>query len=137
METLLVAKRDLVIARVLDRLGDGRITTALAARELGKSSRQIRRLRRRYEQALDPGLLVSASKTTDLPARFAELACRQGGRDASIAKAVENAGDDEVSLGHEQGLHKGSPRRRTGADILAWDGGRTSWLWADTVGNHR
>ena len=56
METLLVAKRDLVIARVLDRLGDGRITTALAARELGKSSRQIRRLRRRYEQAGIEGL---------------------------------------------------------------------------------
>jgi hypothetical protein len=51
METLLVAKRDLVIARVLDRLADGRITTELAARELGKSSRQVRRLRRRYEQA--------------------------------------------------------------------------------------
>src|SRR5665213_1200185 len=56
METLPVAKRDLVIARVLDRLGDGRITTALAARELGKSSRQIRRLRRRYEQAGIEGL---------------------------------------------------------------------------------
>ena len=56
METLLVAKRDLVITRVLDRLSDGRITTALAARELGKSSRQIRRLRRRYERAGIEGL---------------------------------------------------------------------------------
>ena len=56
METLLVAKRDLVIARVLDRLNDGRLTTALAARELGKSSRQIRRLRRRYERAGIEGL---------------------------------------------------------------------------------
>lgn len=55
METLLVAKRDLVIARVLDRLADGRITTELAARELGKSSRQVRRLRR-HEQAGLEGL---------------------------------------------------------------------------------
>jgi hypothetical protein len=35
METLLVAKRDLVIARVLDRLADRRITTELAAWEPG------------------------------------------------------------------------------------------------------
>jgi len=56
METLLVAKRDLVTAQTLDRLIDGRITTDLAARELGKSTRQIRRLRRRYEQAGIEGL---------------------------------------------------------------------------------
>ncbi|MDP9023805.1 MAG: ISNCY family transposase, partial [Candidatus Eremiobacteraeota bacterium] len=56
METLLVAKRDLVIARTLDRLIDGRTTTDIAARTLGKSSRQIRRLRRRYERSGIAGL---------------------------------------------------------------------------------
>jgi len=56
METLLVAKRDLVIARILDRLIDGRLSCELAARELGKSIRQIRRLRRRYEQTGVAGL---------------------------------------------------------------------------------
>ncbi len=56
METLLVAKRDLVIARTLQRLIDGRLTTDLAARELGKSMRQTRRLRRRYEHAGVAGL---------------------------------------------------------------------------------
>ena len=56
METLLVAKRDLIIARVLDRLINGQITTGVAARTLSKSIRQIRRLRRRYEQAGIAGL---------------------------------------------------------------------------------
>jgi hypothetical protein len=56
METLLVAKRDLIVARALDRLIGGQITTELVARELGKSSRQIRRLRRRYEQGGLDGL---------------------------------------------------------------------------------
>jgi hypothetical protein len=56
METLLVAKRDLITARALDRLIDGRLTTELVARELRKSTRHIRRLRRRYEQAGIGGL---------------------------------------------------------------------------------
>lgn len=38
--------------------------------------------------ALDSGPFVAASKATDQPARFAELACCPGGHDGSIPKTV-------------------------------------------------
>lgn len=44
---------------------------------------------------------------------------------------VERPRNGQVSLGHEQGFHTGRPRCRTGADILASERVRTSWLGAD------